>query len=130
MADTPQRVAFYETLGKNIRKWRDQRGLSQEDLANLVGLTRTSLTNIENGRQHPPLYTFCEIADQLKVSILELLPNQEPASDTLDVRKIAGDQVRDKNELQFIESAIRTYRSGSHGHQKKKNSGSGRNSSR
>ena len=61
-----QQLTFYPQLGENIRKYRKDRHLSQERLANLVGLTRTSLTNIEKGRQHPPLHTLCEIIEQLQ----------------------------------------------------------------
>lgn len=123
MPDTSQQDTFYQQLGQNIRNWRDRRGLSQAALANLVGLTRTSMTNIENGRQHPPLHTFCEIADHLKVDVSELLPHPEPPQQPVDVKKIAGQQIRDKSELRFIESAIENHRRGSHGHPKKKNSG-------
>jgi transcriptional regulator with XRE-family HTH domain len=130
MADTSHQAAFYEALGKNIRKSREGRGLRQGTLATLVGLTRTSLTNIENARQHPTIYTLCKIADQLKVSVLDLLPHPEPATEIVDVKKMAGEQVRDKSELQFIQTAISNHRSGLHGHQTKKDTDSHRKSSR
>ena len=52
-------------LGQNV---------TQEGLAKLVGLTRTSLTNIEKGRQKILLHTFADLAAALRVAPAELLP--------------------------------------------------------
>ncbi len=113
--ETPQNAAFYQQLGTNIRKCRNLRKLSQDALAKLVGLTRTSLTNIEQGRQHPPLHTFCEIVDQLKVDISELLPLRPTPREPFDLKTLAGSQVRGEDELAFIETAIGAKGGKSHG---------------
>jgi transcriptional regulator with XRE-family HTH domain len=105
MKDSPHQVAFYKQLGANIRKSRRRLELSQDDLARSIGLTRTSLTNIENGRQHPPLHTFCDLAEQLKVDISALLPNRSAAG-AVDLNAMAKQQVRGESELAFISSAI------------------------
>lgn len=104
---TPQLAAFYTELGANIRKFRLKRDLSQEQLANLVGLTRTSLTNIEKGRQHPPLHTFCELVEQLKIDFATLLPRPVAIKAPSDLKALAGKQVRGADELAFIETAIK-----------------------
>jgi len=101
------KVEFYRHLGAKIRKFRTQRKLSQDGLAKLIGLTRTSLTNIEQGRQHPPLHTFCEIVEQLRVDISELLPSPTAIHEPTDLKSLAGVQVRGENELAFIETAIK-----------------------
>lgn len=41
----------YKRFGKNLRNIRIACDLTQADLANRVGLTRTSVVNIEAGRQ-------------------------------------------------------------------------------
>lgn len=112
--ETSQQLEFYRQLGDNIRKCRKGRNLSQERLAALVGLTRTSLTNIEKGRQHPPLHTFCEILEQLnsfmKVDAADLLPRPAVIKEHSDIKTLAeltGQQVRGANELAFIEAAIK-----------------------
>src|SRR5579871_3366378 len=98
MKDDPVEIAFYQQLGANVRARRKKLGLSQDALAQLVGLTRTSLTNIENGRQHPPLHTFCEIVEQLKVDASNLLPRRAAVTEVVDVKTMAGDQVRGEDE--------------------------------
>ena len=36
-------------IGKNIRKWRNDKRISQQELAKKVGLERNSISVIENG---------------------------------------------------------------------------------
>jgi transcriptional regulator with XRE-family HTH domain len=101
-----QQIAFYKQLGSNVRNNRKRLGLSQDELARAVGLTRTSLTNIENGRQHPPLHTFYDIVEQLNVDTSELLPRKMAQIKPVDVKAIAEGQIRGENELAFIASGI------------------------
>ena len=115
MKHAPQHTMFYRKLGENIRKCRKRHKLSQGALAKLIGLTRTSLTNIESGRQHPPLHTFCEIVEQLKVNVSELLPRAVTATQPVDVKAMVGQQLRGDNELEFIQSGIGIKHGGSHG---------------
>ena len=128
MKASPQLSAFYKQLGANIRKSRQRLKLSQDELARSIGLSRTSLTNIENGRQHPPLHTFCELVEQLKVGASDLLPSSAMSSETVDVKAIGGQQIRGADELAFITAGIGTKNEErSHGNTKKKNRGNGGN---
>ena len=65
---------FNRELGLRIRKQREVRGLTQKDLADLVGLSRTSVTNIECGRQRLLVDQLFQIANALAVSLGELFP--------------------------------------------------------
>jgi DNA-binding XRE family transcriptional regulator len=49
---------LYADFGASLRMARKRAGLSQDDLARRVGLSRTSITNIEGGRQQVLLHTF------------------------------------------------------------------------
>src|SRR5258706_10596858 len=98
---SPLVAVFYKQLGANIRKNRQGLKLSQDELARSIGLTRTSLTNIEKGRQHPPLHTFCDIVEQLKVDASVLLPSRMPPTETVDVEAIAGQQIRGDDHVAF-----------------------------
>lgn len=126
MKNSPLLAEFYRQLGTNIRKNRKRLELSQDDLARSIGLTRTSLTNIENGRQHPPLHTFCDIVEQLKVNASVLLPNRAMPTETVDVKTIAGQQIHGDKELAFIATGIGIKKEeSSHDDTKKKNRGNG-----
>ena len=52
----------YRMLGAAIQRTRDALGWTQDDLAQRVGLTRTSITNIEAGRQRVLLHDVEKIA--------------------------------------------------------------------
>lgn len=70
------RDAFHEQLGRRIRSARDGK-MTQEQLAERVGLSRTAITNIECGRQRLLVDQLIEIADALEVSAADLLPSRD-----------------------------------------------------
>jgi transcriptional regulator with XRE-family HTH domain len=66
--------SLFFQIGERIRTRRERANLTQEDLARKVGLTRTSITNIEKGQQRVQVHTLYIIADFLNTSIYNLLP--------------------------------------------------------
>lgn len=64
---------FYVSFGARLRTARRAAGLSQADLAGRVGLSRTSITNIERGKQHPSLLLASVLAEHVGASLTELL---------------------------------------------------------
>jgi transcriptional regulator with XRE-family HTH domain len=72
---TLSRSTVYTNVGARIRDERERRNLSQEMLADRVGLTRASITNIEKGRQKVLLHTLLEIARVLDLKPTRLLPD-------------------------------------------------------
>jgi transcriptional regulator with XRE-family HTH domain len=73
------RQTFYIELGRCIREARLKNNLTQEALAALVSLTRTSVTNIEKGRQQVLVHTLLDIATALGVPPDVLLPKTKPS---------------------------------------------------
>ncbi len=65
---------FSKKIGQNIRKIREEKGISQENLAFEAGLYRTYVGHLENNRYSPTAYILYRIASALKVNISELLP--------------------------------------------------------
>lgn len=64
-----------EKLGNIIQKRRKELGHTQEELAELVGLSRTHMGHIEQGRKTPSLEVLEKIAKSLKVKVKDLIPN-------------------------------------------------------
>jgi transcriptional regulator with XRE-family HTH domain len=60
-------------VGKTIRKLRQEKGLSQADLADRAGLSREYVNKIEAGRYDPPLSTINALARALRVRPARLL---------------------------------------------------------
>lgn len=65
---------YYRDLGQRISVARRKRGLTQEGLASLVGLTRTSMVNIEKGRQKVLAHTLMRLSQSLQMKAEELAP--------------------------------------------------------
>jgi transcriptional regulator with XRE-family HTH domain len=65
-----RRMRGDDEVGAEIRRLRTERGLRQQDLAELVGLERTSITNIEAGNQTLLLPVLRRIADALDMELV------------------------------------------------------------
>jgi transcriptional regulator with XRE-family HTH domain len=61
------------TLGKNVRKYRQQRKLTQEQLAFGAEIDLTYVGGIERGRRNPSLLVMARIADALQVPLAKLI---------------------------------------------------------
>jgi transcriptional regulator with XRE-family HTH domain len=92
---------FYVEFGRRLRDARGRARLSQEALGGRVGLNRTSISNVENGRQRLLLHQLPLLAGALAASMNDLLPPAEADADVLAavpedargwVRQILGDQ--------------------------------------
>lgn len=66
---------FYLTFGAMLAEARRKGGISQEALAEDLSLSRTSITNIEKGRQPLQLHSLYLIAESLNVGVKDLLPS-------------------------------------------------------
>lgn len=70
-------TTIHELIGARIRETRKSRGIRQEELAERLGLTRTSISNYERGVQTltvEGLYALCGV---LNIQPHALLPNAE-----------------------------------------------------
>jgi transcriptional regulator with XRE-family HTH domain len=60
-------------FGKNIRRTRRQRGLTQEQLAFEAEIDLTYMGGIERGKRNPSLLVMARIAEALSISLPKLL---------------------------------------------------------
>ncbi len=60
-------------LGEKIKKLREQKGLSQERFAEIIGIHRTYVGCIERGEKNITLVTAKKISNALDISLSELL---------------------------------------------------------
>ena len=66
-----------EVFGTNLRKYRTEKGYSQEKFAELCGLHRTYISDIECFRRNVSLENVEKIADALEISAYKLLISEE-----------------------------------------------------
>ena len=60
-------------LGKNFKRIRTQKGMSQGDIYRSIGMDRAYLSSLENGKRNPTLSNIKKIAEALGVKTFELL---------------------------------------------------------
>lgn len=62
-----------ETIGHNIRTTRKLKGYSQNELAIKCGLTRPTISMIENGQKNSHIMTLNKIAEMLGVDLKDFI---------------------------------------------------------
>jgi transcriptional regulator with XRE-family HTH domain len=68
---------IYLKIGKKIRFLRKKNSLKQEVLSQRVGLTRSSISQIEAGKQAVSIHVLYGIGEVLNTKIYDLLPQEE-----------------------------------------------------
>ena len=95
MSDHPSTAAL---LAANLRRLRERRKLTQQDLAERSGVPRPTLAHLESGEANPTLSVLVRVAEALGTSIEELIGRVEPAI-TVHPSKALGEQRRGKARL-------------------------------
>jgi transcriptional regulator with XRE-family HTH domain len=62
-------------VGRNVKRVRQEKGLTQEQLAERSGFSQQYISGLEQGRRNPTIVTLYELALALGVDYLELLSN-------------------------------------------------------
>lgn len=92
-----------DTIGKNIRKFREIKKLRQEDLAEKTDLTTNYIGMIERGEKIPSLETFINILNSLGVSadmvLSDVLDNGYTVKDSLLNEKLEKLVPEDRNRI-------------------------------
>jgi transcriptional regulator with XRE-family HTH domain len=62
-----------QKLGKNLKRIRTGKGISQGDIVKTSGIDKAMISNIENGKTNPTLATIAKLAKAIGVSVGELM---------------------------------------------------------
>ena len=73
-------------IGNNIKSNRQKLGITQEQLAEKINVTRQAVSNWENGKTDPDLETISAIAEIFKIDSYELI-NNKTAKNNYNFRK-------------------------------------------
>ena len=72
----------YIQIGNKLRKARTEKGYTQKQFAELVGIPYSTYSNYENNNREPGRESLERIANALGLSVIELLEFWEVAADT------------------------------------------------
>ena len=90
---SPERL---KSISRNIRKARETAGLTQEKLAELVGISTAYYSQIELGNKSPSLETLINIADAMHVSVDSLVYGASKKSGQMDILRLFEDCTQDE----------------------------------
>ena len=93
--------------GERIRALRKQRGLNQDQLAELASLNRVTVAKYESGRVEPGAQALARIADALDVSVDVILGRKEPEQEKEDVFALRERLRRDPNTRILFDAAMK-----------------------
>jgi transcriptional regulator with XRE-family HTH domain len=77
--------AINENLGKRVKKLRGDRGWSLEELANVSGVSRSMLSEIEREKANPTLTVTFRIARAFGLTLQELIESAEASTSKIQV---------------------------------------------
>lgn len=104
---------LYKLIGERIRESRynddnKKPRITQSELAKKTGVTRTSITNIEQGNQKLPVHLLYEICAHLDLKIEDMLP---PIKELMDDPSLSWESLDDQLSMkkERVEGQIRSF---------------------
>lgn len=78
------------TIGSNIKKYRKLKGLTQEELANKIMMSKVAIQKYETGKREPRNLTVSDIAKALDISVVDLYreENKVTLKDIIQAKEI------------------------------------------
>jgi transcriptional regulator with XRE-family HTH domain len=62
-----------ELVGRNVRRFREKNGITQEQFAEISGFSQQYISSLERGHRNPTVITLYELSLALGVNHLDLL---------------------------------------------------------
>lgn len=66
---------YLKLIGNNVRKLRNERGMSQQDLADYCNIAKSTIQRIENGTMNPTILMLQSISKVLGIDVESLIKN-------------------------------------------------------
>ena len=85
-------------LGGRVKELRKLRGLSQDQLSEMVGIESKHLSRIEVGRGFPSLDTLEKIAESLHVELKDFFEFSHEVTTLKELREVIGGLLKEANE--------------------------------
>ncbi len=85
-------------IGIRVKNLRLSKGLSQEKLAEKMGISSKYLSSIERGKENPTLDTFMKLAEALNIEISEIFSFSHEGKSSKDLKAFIGSLIKGSNE--------------------------------
>lgn len=94
---------------KNLREYRLNRGISQQKLADAVGVSQQSINRYENQQVEPDIHTLTQFADYFGVSLDDLLGHPSPGLTEEEQRVLQDYRRLSRREKDSIRLVMQNY---------------------
>ena len=81
-------------FGKNLKKYRKEAGLSQQQLADRIGTTHALVSSYERGQRTPKMETVMKFALALRIPYDSLMPTQDIQTSDNEVKMSVIDEYK------------------------------------
>lgn len=103
----------FDTIGKNIRKYRLEKKMRQDNLAEKAGLSVNYIGMVERGEKIPSLKTFISIVNALEVSadmiLCDVVDNGFMVKNTILTEKLDKLPAEQRNRIYGVIDALLRY---------------------
>ncbi|MGE6851044.1 helix-turn-helix domain-containing protein [Bacillus tropicus] len=90
-------------LGSQLKRFRESKSFSQEDVARKVGVTRQAVYKWESNKSYPDIDNLILLSELYEVTIDELIKGSEDAREELDKKdKDECEDDEDENDFGFF----------------------------
>ena len=94
-------------IGQAIKKAREARGMTREQLSGIIGYAPRHIQSIENEEKYPSIQLFIQLITMFNVSVDEyIFPNKEVKKSSVRRRLDAQLDNLDDKELSVIEATV------------------------
>ncbi len=97
-----ERAEFYQLIGARIKALRVEKEKNQQEMADIIGLKRSSMAQIESGNQAISMFHAYLISKTLKISICDLLDTIDTAYLSFDEPTYARLAPKQRNEVMQV----------------------------
>lgn len=99
-------------LGERLKKLRNERKITQEELGKKVNVTKVSISGYENGNRNPDTETLQKLADFFEVSTDYLLGRTDNPQGSINIHYDGGNglELEDEDEEIFLKEQLEQYR--------------------
>lgn len=76
------------SLGNNIKRYRKEKGLTQKQLAESIGVVASTITKYENNQLEPNINALIKICNTLNIEIIQLIDDSIPTKKRNELFKL------------------------------------------
>ena len=92
-------------IGKKLKNARVQSGMTQENVAEKINVSRQTISNWENEKSYPDLQMLIDISNQFEISLDTLIKEDSKMVKTIDKERVLGKIKKEKSIIDFFTGA-------------------------